>query len=51
MEQVKQGTKEIKGKRTSMIDFVKAALQLQPTNIDDASNIDDDSNTNSTNES
>lgn len=45
MNQVKQGTKEIKGKRTSMVDFVKAALQIQPTKIDD------DSNTNSTNES
>jgi len=29
MEQVKQGNKEIKGKRTSMVDFVKAALSIQ----------------------
>lgn len=34
MEQVKQGTKEIKGRRTSMIDFIKAALQINDNNND-----------------
>ena len=31
IEQVKNGTKEMKGKRTGMIDFVKAAIQLKYT--------------------
>lgn len=31
IDQVKNGTKEMKGKRTSMIDFVKAAIQLKDT--------------------
>jgi hypothetical protein len=30
MEQVKKGEKEIKGKHTSMFDFVKAAISVQP---------------------
>ena len=31
IEQVKNGTKEMKGKRTGMIDFVKAAIELKYT--------------------
>jgi hypothetical protein len=31
IDQVKNGTKEIKGRRTSMIDFVKAAIELKYT--------------------
>lgn len=45
MEQVKQGTKEIKGRRTSMIDFIKAALQLKNDNDSDS-----DSDNNSDND-
>ena len=40
IEQVKNGTKEMKGKRTGMIDFVKAAIQLKYTT-------DTETNTNS----
>jgi hypothetical protein len=38
MEQVKEGTKEIKGRRTSMIDFIKAALQLKNDNENENEN-------------
>ena len=41
IDQVKNGTTEMKGKRTSMIDFVKAAIQLKDT----------DANTNTNSES
>lgn len=41
IDQVKSGTKEIKGRRTSMIDFVKAAIQLK-----DNANNNTNSNTN-----
>ncbi len=44
IDQVKNGTKEMKGKRTSMIDFVKAAIQLKDT-------ANTDSNTDSNSES
>ena len=49
IDQVKNGTKEMKGKRTSMIDFVKAAIQLKDTNA--STNASTDSNTNSNIES
>ena len=42
IDQVKSGTKEIKGRRTSMIDFVKAAIELK----DNADPADTNSNTN-----
>lgn len=45
IDQVKSGTKEIKGRRTSMIDFVKAAIELKD-NADPA-DTDKNSNTNS----
>lgn len=44
IEQVKNGTKEMKGKRTGMIDFVKAAIQLKYTT-------DTETNANSNHES
>ncbi len=43
IDQVKNGTKEIKGRRTSMIDFVKAAIELKYT---DTTNTNANSNTN-----
>jgi hypothetical protein len=46
MEQVKEGTKEIKGRRTSMIDFIKAALQLK--NDTDNNNTDNNNTDNDT---
>jgi hypothetical protein len=46
IEQVKNGTKEMKGKRTSMIDFVKAAIELKDTTNNNTNN---NTNTNSNN--
>jgi hypothetical protein len=50
IDQVKNGTKEIKGRRTSMIDFVKAAIQLKDAADTDATNANN-TNKNSNSES
>lgn len=46
IDQVKNGTKEIKGRRTSMIDFVKAAIELKD-NANNNTNSNSNTNANS----
>jgi len=50
IEQVKNGTKEMKGKRTGMIDFVKAAIELK-YNANNNTNSNTNTNANSNHES